>query len=117
MKLVLKDGTEIAVLDSTTSTVIRTEKESVEEIETVRKVLSKENLTSFRYTDDAGNVYGKYENFVLENVSYTEQDGKYLAEYTIRQLSDVELRLDALETGQETQDGAIEELASIIGGE
>ena len=53
---------------------------------------------------------------MLAHVSYREEAGRYLADFALRVLSDLELRLDALEEGQETQDGAIEELAGMMGG-
>ncbi len=117
MKLRLKDGREFAVLDGTTSKVIRMELDSLEGIEDARKVLTKENLAEFQCTDDAGKVDGEYGHCVLETVSYNETDaGKFLAEFRLRELTEMELRLDALEEGQETQNGAIEELAAMLGG-
>lgn len=117
MKLKLKDGREIKVLDSTLPTIICMECDSVTEIEEVREMLTKENLSDFLYLDDEGKIYGEYKHYILENVSYMKQDGIYHCKYHIRQLSDTEIRLDDLEQGQETQNGAIEELASIVGGE
>ena len=47
-----------------------------------------------------------------------EEDGTdTIVIVTFRKKTEIEIRLDALEEGQETQDGAIEELASIVGGE
>ena len=116
MKLKLKDGTEYSVLDGSTDALVRMELASLEEIEAVRKSLAKGNLAAFAFTDDAGKAYGEYGHYVLASVSYRVEDGKYLADFALRQLSEVELRLDALEEGQETQDGAIEELAGMMGG-
>lgn len=111
MNLRLKDGTEYPVLDSSTATLVEMELKSLEEIEDVRKALTKDNLAAFAFTNDAGKAYGEYGHYVLASVSYRVEDGKYLADYSLRVLSGLELRLDALEEGQETQDGAIEELA------
>ena len=93
MNLRLKDGTEYPVFDSSTDALVRMELESLEEVEDIRKSLTKDNLAAFEYTDDAGKAYGKYGHHVVASVS-----------------------LDALEEGQETQDGAIEELAGMMGG-
>ena len=116
MNLRLKDGTEYPVFDSSTDALVRMELESLEEVEDIRKSLTKDNLAAFEYTDDAGKAYGKYGHHVVASVSYRVEDGKYLADFTLRELSEIELRLDALEEGQETQDGAIEELAGMMGG-
>ena len=116
MNLRLKDGTEYPVLDSSTATLVEMELKSLEEIEDVRKALTKDNLAAFAFTSDAGEAYGEYGNHVLAGVSYRVEDGKYLADFALWQLSEVELRLDAMEEGQETQDGAIEELVGMMGG-
>ncbi|MCI8337932.1 MAG: hypothetical protein HFH62_04490 [Lachnospiraceae bacterium] len=116
MKLKLKDGMEYPVLDDSTDAVIKMELASLEGIEDVRKSLTKGNLAAFAFTSAEGEVYGEYEYHVLVDVSYREEVGKYLANFALRELSEIELRLDALEEGQETQDGAIEELAGMMGG-
>ena len=116
MKLKLKDGTEHPVLDSSTDALVRMGLASLEEMEAVRRSLTKDNLAAFSFTDDAGEAYGEYGHHVLAGVSYWVEDGKYLADFALRKLSEVELRLDAMEEGQETQDGAIEELAGMMGG-
>ncbi len=116
MKLRLKDGTAYPVLEGSTAALVKMELGSLEEVEDVRKALTKGNLAAFAFTSDAGEAYGEYECHVLAHVSYREEAGRYLADFALRELSDVELRLDALEVGQETQDGAIEELAGMMGG-
>jgi len=117
MKLRLKDGREFAVLDGTVSKAIRMELDSLEGIEDARKALTKENLSLFQFTDDAGQVYGEYEHCVLYSVSYEEtEEGKFLAEFRLRELPEMELRLDALEERQKAQDGAIEKLTDMLGG-
>ncbi len=116
MKLKLKDETMLDVLDSSTATLIKMKFDSLEGMDAARIVLTKKNLASFQFTDEDGKVYGEFENHLLVNVSYREEAGKYLADFALRELSDTELRLDALEAGQETQAGAIEELAALVGG-
>lgn len=117
MKIKLKNDTTITVLESTTSTVIKAEFPNVTEMDAFRAELTKDNLSEFQYLTEDGTVMGRYENYVLENTSYTVKDDVYTATFSIRQLTDTEIRLNALEESQETQDGAIEELAGIVGGE
>lgn len=117
MKIKLKNDTIIDVLESTEPTAIKAEFPNVTEMDAFRAELTKDNLSEFQYLTEDGTVMGRYENYVLENTSYKVADGVYTATFAIRQLSETEIRLDALEEGQETQDGAIEELAGIIGGE
>ena len=117
MKIKLKNDTTITVLESTTSTVIKAEFPNVTEMDNFRAELTKDNLSEFQYLTEDGAVMGRYENYVLENTSYTVKDDVYTATFSIRHLTDTEIRLNALEESQETQDGAIEELAGIVGGE
>ena len=119
MKIILKNNTELIVTDKCTSTSIVSEFKNVEDIEVFRKELTDENLSSFKYVNDNGDIFGNYENYTFESVTYFEDEEENIvtAVFNIRQLSDIEIRLNALEEGQETQDGAIEELAGIVGGE
>jgi len=58
--------------------------------------------------------HGIYKNLKLESVTTNVNDGSVSVTMHIK--SDIEMRLDALETGQELQDGAIMELAQNVGG-
>ena len=117
MKLKLKNDTIITVLESTEPTAIRAEFQNIMELDAFREELTKENLSLFQYLTEEEKVMGSYSNYMLENTSYTVSGGIYTAVFSIRQLSDTEIRLDALEKEQETQNGAIDELAGIIGGD
>ena len=67
MNLRLKKGTKFSVLDSSMATLIWMELGSLEEMEAIRKTLTKENLSAIELTDDAGKVFGKYENRCVGN--------------------------------------------------
>ena len=58
----------------------------------------------------------KLENPLFTDVDYTE-DKKVMAAFGIREKTEVEKRLDSIEAGQQIQDGAILDLASVVGGE
>ena len=107
----------ISVLDASTPSAIKMQCSSATEMESVREALTKDALKNFQYIDGEGDVIGKYSHYVLMHTTYTVRDGVYNVSFIIRQLSDTEVRLDALEEGQETQNGAIDELAGIVGGE
>ena len=118
MKLKLNNTEEtISVLASSTPSAIKMQCSSAAEMESVREAMTKEALKDFQYLDGEGDVIGRYSHYVLERITYTVRDGIYNVSFTVRQLSDTEVRLDALEEGQETQNGAIDELAGIVGGE
>ena len=117
MQLKLKNiNATINVLDSSTAINIKAECSSVEEADAIRASLTKGSLSDFQFISDSGEVAGRYYNHILEKTEYMVEDGVYHVSYTTRQLTDTEIRLDALEEGQDLQDGAIEELAGIVGG-
>ena len=75
--------------------------------------------TEFTLNDDDGAVVEEYKHMAFVSASNIpdEEGNNTLVVVTFRKKTEIEIRLDALEEGQETQDGAIEELASIVGGE
>lgn len=75
--------------------------------------------TAFTLSEDDGTVVEEYKNMAfVSSANIPDAEGTdTIAIVTFRKKTDIEIRVDALEEGQETQDGAIEELASIVGGE
>lgn len=71
------------------------------------------DVTSLTVSDADGNVYGRYDNIRFDHASINA-DGAVIVTMHIK--SALEVRLDRLEDGQDIQDGAIKELAEIIGG-
>ena len=54
---------------------------------------------------------------ILERPMFKEVDtvnGAVTASFSVREKTDVEKRLDALEAGQNIQDGAIEDLGNVV---
>lgn len=116
MDIKLKDGTVQEVIESKCeSTKIVAEFENAESMEDFRKKLTNDNLSEFKYQKD-DKIIGEYESYTLENTTYVENDGSIEATFSIRQLSDVEIRLAAVEQGQEAQDAAIGDLAEMMAG-
>lgn len=117
MTIKLKDETTAQVLESSTPTQIIAEFNSIEQLDEFRQSLSDNNLSKFLYLNDSGIAIGTYENYQLDSISYTVRDDIYKATFAIHKKSNVEIRLEKLEQTQSIQDGAIGELAGIIGGE
>lgn len=116
MNILLKDGTTQEVVEEKCeSNKIVAYFEDVENMEVFRKKLTNDNLSKFKYQKD-NKAIGEYENYIYESVSYIESDETIEATFSIRQLSDVEIRLAAVEQGQEAQDAAIEDLATMAAG-
>lgn len=119
-KIVLKDNTEIEILPGASlgeTTVIVPD---FADLKTVAEALTKEgNLDTVQYKSEE-QVTGEYKDMKLEiplfrEVGYTD-DKKVVATFTIQEKTEIEKRLDKLEKGQAVQDGAILELAGVVGG-
>ena len=117
MKIKLKDNTELTVTESSTATKITADFSSAEDIENFRKKLTDENLSAFRYIkDDTDEIIGEYKNYTFETVSYlySEEKSVFEATFNIRQLSNIEVRIAAVEAWQTTQNDAIAEMSEVI---
>lgn len=83
-------------------------------------LMKKGNLDKVRFTNEEGDVYKEYENMILDLPLFhcvDTADGKVEAAFSIREKTEIEKRLDELEESQSITDGAVVELAEIIGGE
>ena len=72
-----------------------------------------ENLAHVEFsTDPEDEPHGIYENLVLNAAPIRQdtEDGKVLVVISLREKTELELRVDALEESQAVQDGAIEDL-------
>ena len=97
MNILLKDGTTQEVVEEKCeSNKIVACFENVENMEVFRKKLTNDNLLKFKYQKD-DKVIGEYENYTLENTTYVENGGLIEATFSIRQLSDLEIRVNVLE--------------------
>lgn len=116
--MILKDKTEIQVQEGVSLSDIQTIKNSMSEVEELKsKLTQKGNLDAVTFMQDETPV-GQYENMALISPMLTldeTDDGKLLVSFGIREKTDIEKRLDALEESQTIQDGAIADLGSVIG--
>lgn len=119
-KMILNDKTELTIEEGAGIGNVTAIAEGWEALGVVADALMKPgNLDNVQFTTD-GEVTGEYDGLVLESPLFTTVDlvgGKIHATFAMREKTDVEKRLDILETGQEVQDGAIMEMAEILGGE
>lgn len=75
--------------------------------------LTPENLADIRIQNTDGVTAGHHKDLVLVSESSTvADDGTVLTSYCLHVKTPMEKRLDALEAGQATQDGAIEDVAA-----
>lgn len=117
MKIILKNLENLSINDGSTDVRILAIFPTVYDMDGFREKLTSENLSEFQFATNSGDVVGNYKNYELSHVEYRYINGEYEATFYLEKISDTELRIRSLESGQEVQDGAIEELAEMAGGE
>ena len=129
-KITLKNKTEFEIADGASLGNIQIKAENFEAIKTITDAFTADNIAevTFKHNNE---VSGKYTDLKCDGFTYApntdeagKEDGTYTVTIRLRIKTEIEKRLDALETGQVTlQQGhesnavAIEDLAGMIGGE
>jgi hypothetical protein len=115
-KLILNDGTTI-YLEAAASlkgfTVAFTDWEAVAAI---MPKLNEKNLLNVKAQNSEGVTVGNYTDLVLQPGSWEAKENGVYITISLREKTDIEKRLDNVESGQEVQDGAIGDLAGMMGG-
>jgi hypothetical protein len=120
-KIIFADKTEFELLPGASLGENKVVVQDFADLKTVAEALTKEgNLATVQYKSN-DQVTGEYKDMKLEmplfrEVGYTDNK-KAVATFTIREKTETEKRLDKLEKGQAVQDGAILELAGVVGGQ
>lgn len=129
-KIILKDKTEFEIAEGASLSNIQIKAENFDAVKTITDAFTEENLQEVTFEHN-GEASGKHTDLKSDGFTYapnTDADGKEDGTYTVtirlRTKTDIEKRLDALEAGQvtlqqghESNAGAIEDLAGMIGGE
>lgn len=129
-KIILANKTEFEVADGASLGNIQIKAENFEAVKTITDAFTADNLAEVTFTHN-GETSGKYTDLKCDGFTYApnadtdgKEDGTYTVTIRLRTKTDVEKRLDALEAGQatlqqghESNAGAIEDLAGMIGGE
>lgn len=129
-KIILKNKTEFEIADGASLGNIQIKAENFEAIKTITDAFAENNIAevTFKHNNE---VSGKYIDLKSDGFTYIQntdadekEDGTYTVTIRLRTKTEIEKRLDALETGQvtlqqghESNAGAIEDLAGMIGGE
>ena len=128
-KIILKNKTEFEVADGASLGNIQIKAENFEAVKTITDAFSADNLQDVTFTHNDA-VSGKYTDLKSDGFTYApntdeagKEDGTYTVTIRLRTKTEIEKRLDALETGQvtlqqghESNAGAIEELADMVAG-
>lgn len=112
-KMILKDNTTIELEAGSSLANIQVAAADRADMVEIWGKLTEENLSSVQIQTGAGLTVGTYTDLVLvSETSTVSPDGTVLTSYHLREKTDEEKRLDALEEGQTVQDGAISDLGS-----
>lgn len=115
-KLILNNGTSIELEAGASLDALQVASGSREEMLSQWKMMNAENLKKVTIQNGAGLTVGTYDSLVLvSETSVTLADGSILTTYSLREKTEEEKRLDALEAGQEVQNGAISDLGMVTG--
>lgn len=129
-KIILANKTEFEVADVASLGNIQIQSKNFDGIKTITDAFTADNLAEVTFTHN-GETSGKYTDLKSDGFTYApntdeagKEDGTYTVTIRLRTKTDIEKRLDALEAGQatlqqghESNAGAIEDLAGMIGGE
>ena len=75
---------------------------------------TEQNLSAVNIKNGDGIVVGRYESLIFVGETSTPQnEGTILTSIHLREKTETEKRLDAIESGQEIQNGAIDDLGAI----
>lgn len=113
-KLILKDNTEIELEAGASLGALQVASADRAAMLTTWKLLTGDNLSSVQIKNGDGLTVGIYTGLVLvSETTVVAADGSVLTTYSLREKTPEERRLDALEEGQQVQDGAIEDLGAV----
>lgn len=129
-KIILKNKTEFEIADGASLGNIQIQSQNFDGIKTITDAFVENNIAevTFKHNNE---VSGKYTDLKCDGFTYApntdeagKEDGTYTVTIRLRIKTEIEKRLDALETGQvtlqqghESNAGAIEDLAGMIGGD
>ena len=124
--LTLKDGTVIELEAGASLSALSVAFPNKEAMVETWDKLTNENLAEATIKNGDGVVVGTYSNLDLASETSTvNKDGTVVTSFNLKQKTETELRLEALEETQAIQDGAIEDLGAatselaeaVVGGE
>lgn len=116
-KLILKNELEIELESGASLGDMRLKFPTWENMAEMMGFFTEQNLSDVQIKNGDGIVVGKYESIVFDGETSTPQsNGTILTSIHLREKTETEKRLDALEEGREVHTGAIEDLGEAVSG-
>lgn len=113
-KMVLASGYEIEIESGASLSDIRVISDTKEDMLSVWGMMAQENLSYVQIKNRDGMTVGTHYDLMLVSETSSEKNGKVETSFNLRQKTDTEKRIDALENGQQTQDDAISDLGRTV---
>jgi hypothetical protein len=114
-KLIFKNGTEIELEAGASLSAMEVLSETKEAMISTWENFIPENLKEVKIKNGDGVVVGNYENLALvAETSIIQDNGTILTSFNLREKSEIEKRLEALEEAKGIQDGAIDDLGVVV---
>lgn len=116
-KLILKDGSEIELQAGARLNALGVLSADRTAMLEVWKKLTEENLSEIKIENGQGLTVGEYTGLMLiSETSVVRKGGETYTLFCLREKNDMEKRMDELEEGLEIHDGAIMDMAEMLGG-
>ena len=112
----LADGTQVTIEDGASLDHIKHIAETESDAVAVCAAITPANLAHVEFFNDgAEQPYGVYDDLTLNAPSTRHDDnGAVVVTISLREKTDIEKRLDALEESQQIQDGDIEDIGMVL---
>ena len=116
-KLILKDGSEIELQAGARLNALGVLSADRTAMLEIWKKLTEENLSEIKKENGQGLTVGEYTGLMLiSETSIVRKGGETYTLFCLREKNDMEKRMDELEEGLEIHDGAIMDMAEMLGG-
>ena len=116
-KLILKDGSEIELQAGARLNALGVRSADRTAMLEIWKKLTEENLSEIKIENGQGLTVGEYTGLMLiSETSIVRKGGETYTLFCLREKNDMEKRMDELEEGLEIHDGAIMDMAEMLGG-
>ena len=112
--LILKDGSVIELESGANLSALVVLSATKEDFVSTWNKLTVDNLSEVIVKNTSDVVVANYTNLVLVNETSTITNDGISTVFKLREKSEIEIRLDAIEAGQEIQNEAIDDLATVV---